>query len=161
MICFAGDYVLKKFAGIDILSYLNQTRQEDYVQNTIDVGQASDLIPAVTETVQNFPQLPAGMYSGSISGLLPDGDAPLTIISFPEINSLAFVIGVDGWSPNAVSYLERKKGTDGQAIVSKMRVASNGIVLDIEGQVDADQISGKFTNAISGASGTWKVNAVN
>ncbi len=109
----------------------------------------------------SFPDLPGGVYSGTITRLIANQILPLTIISFPETKTIAVMIGIEGWTPRIVS-LNSEKGSDANAAV---RVSSNGFILDfsaapLKATTLSNEISGSFRNVIAGDTGAWNVKPV-
>jgi hypothetical protein len=109
------------------------------------------------EAVISFPELPAGVYSGTISRLIANEVLPLTIISYPETKTLALMIGIEGWTPRAITLDTGASDT--------VRVSSNGFILDfsvapVQTTNIASEISGTFRNVVTGEIGGWKVKPV-
>ena len=46
-----------------------------------------------------FPLLPDGIYSGTITGIVPGQAVPLTLISTSKHDSLTVIVGIAGWTP--------------------------------------------------------------
>jgi serine/threonine protein kinase len=108
--------------------------------------------PQTASAADGFPRVSSGTYAGNIQGVLPGVISPLALISRPEHNELVVVIGIEGWSPATVSTL-----SDGDAPSSTVVVRSNGVVLSLTGTTSLDEITGTFSNAITGESGVWRV----
>jgi serine/threonine protein kinase len=102
-----------------------------------------------------FPRLGRGLYAGTISDVLPGSVNPLSLISMPARNSLVVVIGLPGWTPIEIPVPETKV-PGGETIA----VRSNGIILNITGELSGDTITGTFTNAVTGETGTWSAKLV-
>lgn len=102
-----------------------------------------------------FPNLPAGIYHGSISNLFPNTVLPLAIISWPEQNSVALIVGLEGFSPVIIDF-----DSEDIAKGSKLRMAANGFVIDLVGRPVGDKITGDWKNMVSQENGTWEVQAV-
>jgi hypothetical protein len=112
--------------------------------------------PAVPQGSTTFPVLPAGVYSGSITGFLPDKPVPLVFMSLPEEKKISVIIGIEGWSPSVAStesFLENGENFGSNTL----RIASNGFVLDFVGQPSQDAVIGTFKNSITGEQGEWQV----
>lgn len=151
LVAYAGKYILSKLANLSIFNTSRNTESSPSYSNTF--------IPSVNDPIESFPNLPAGMYTGSISGVTPSTSHPLTIISFPQNKSLAFIVGMEGWTPNVIS-LEKVEKQSNKDTLKKIRIASNGLVLDIVGEVQDGKIKGSFLNAISGENGKWSVTPI-
>ncbi len=104
-----------------------------------------------------FPSLPGGIYSGTIVGLYPDRRVTVSLISLPDAMTLAVVLGIDGWSPVTVS-VQSFAGLD--TTERPLRIASNGIVLDLKADVVQGELVGTIVNAITGDQGEWKAQPV-
>lgn len=102
-----------------------------------------------------FPHLPAGTYAGSIQGVLPGVTSPLALISRPEQNTVTVVIGIEGWTPSTVS-TEVEEGEASSTIV----VRSNSVLLNMKGITSPNEVSGTFSNSITGETGEWSVRKV-
>ena len=110
----------------------------------------------------SFPNLPAGVYSGSINRVIANEVLPLTIISFPEKKKLAIMIGIEGWTPKVVSIDD----SPGGEVKKTIHVASNGFIIDLSGANGGQgnkngELRGSFRNIISGESGQWRLSPVN
>jgi serine/threonine-protein kinase len=109
------------------------------------------LIPAAGQETGAFPLLAAGMYHGEIQGLYPNTSHSLTIISFPDAQKIAFIVGIEGWIPAVVSTEELKSG-------DTISVAANGFILKVSGQqLEEGEIVGFFKNASNDQQGDWRV----
>ena len=113
------------------------------------------------DSVLAFPELPGGVYSGTIAHLIAKEILPLTIISFPEFKTLAIMVGVEGWTPRPILI----ESPDSAVAPGTIRVASNGFILDFSaGPVTttniAGEITGSYKNVITGEAGVWKVKPV-
>ncbi|NLF24869.1 MAG: protein kinase [Deltaproteobacteria bacterium] len=136
---FAADFLLKAIS------------EKGLVQRAMEVsGLASESspIPPVDSQDFEFPSLPAGMYSGTVSDLIPGETLPLAIISMTEQNKLIFLVGLEGWNPAEVSLAESDDG--------KVRVRSNGLVLLLSARNQGGELVGEFTNLLSNSGGTWQ-----
>lgn len=102
-----------------------------------------------------FPHLAQGLYAGAISDLLPGTTSPLAFISMPSRKSVVVIIGVPGWAPVEVSLPETNTSKP-----NTITVRSNGLILNVTGELAGDSITGMFSNAITGESGSWSARAV-
>lgn len=112
-------------------------------------------IETTTAPVQNvepktlsFPNLPGGIFHGSIKGLLLDHALPLSLISMGPERGVIVVIGIQGWTPQLVP---------AQSGTSSLRVASNGMILDLNGQSSEAGVKGEIQNIVTGEKGSWSV----
>jgi len=148
MILMYGNIFLKKHLDIDI------------AQKIIDISfggaeETAPFIPQYGAETPAFPNMPPGVYSGTITGLIPGSTVPLSIMSFSEQGFMVFLPGVEGWSPTMVAL-----DTAAPDPSAPIRIASNGFVLDITGQVVDGEIVGYFKNSLSGDQGEWRVRPV-
>jgi len=97
----------------------------------------------------NFPKLEPGRYEGRVDGLIPGTTSPLAFIVPSDASSVITLVGIDGWSPVLGRY-------PGGAGLDKLRVSSNGFLIDFTGQVDGDSIVGFFHDLSTGAQGRWE-----
>ncbi len=111
-----------------------------------------DLIPKVTASELNFPNLPAGLYFGNIVNLIPGATLPLSVTSLPNQEELILSVGLNGWVPARISLTDLK--TPGN-----LMVRSNGYVLLLM-KAEGDKIEGSFENVISKEKGSWALTAV-
>jgi len=97
-----------------------------------------------------FQSLPEGRYVGALKGLLPDLVSPLLLVSNPQAHELVLILGVDGWIPAATAVVQE----DG-SFVDAPTFRSNGIILRFNGELSAGQITGTFTDMVTGETGVW------
>lgn len=126
----------------------------EVVSNPADAAE----LPVVKGEALAFPHLPQGMYVGTLKDLIPGHQTPLTIISLPGQSSLAFVVGLAGWTPQLTPL--PPPPTDPEAPLPALRIASNGIILEITGQVVDGALTGFFRNLVTGEEGQWNAAAV-
>ena len=60
------------------------------------------------------------------------------------------ILGVDGWVPAKASTLE-----DDGSFVDAPTFRSNGLILKLNGEMSSAQITGRFTDMITGETGVW------
>lgn len=111
--------------------------------------------PSLDPSTLGFPVIPGGLYSGGIEGVIPGVRSPLALISLPTKGEVAVIVGVDGWAPSLSSSLE-EGATENHTLV----VRSNGVILNLSGELSSDVITGTFVNTMTGESGTWSVKKV-
>lgn len=99
-----------------------------------------------------FPNIPGGLYSGGIEGVIPGVRSPIALISLPNESKVAVIIGVEGWAPSSSSTTD-----DGAVESHSLMVRSNGVILNLTGELSGDSIAGTFTNTMTGETGTWSV----
>jgi serine/threonine protein kinase len=97
-----------------------------------------------------FQSLPEGRYVGTLKGLLPEQLTPVLLISTPQTHELVLILGVDGWIPATTTVVEE----DG-SFVDAPTFRSNGIILRFNGELSAGQITGTFTDMVTGETGVW------
>ena len=151
LVLYAGYFILGKIFSLNIFS----SSESAQLQN-IEVESG---IPAVSEALTTFPQLPPGMYVGQIENLNAANKLPLILISLADVQKLVVIIGQEGWTPEVVS-TEAKDTDNGKEASSRIRVASNGIVMDLAGEIQNDTVIGTYLNAITGEEGQWQVTPV-
>lgn len=98
----------------------------------------------------SFPVIPGGLYAGGIDGIIPGVRSPLALISFPGKHEVAVIVGIEGWSPSVSSTLD-----SGSIEEHTLVVRSNGVVLNLTGELSSDSITGTFVNTMTGETGTW------
>jgi hypothetical protein len=106
-----------------------------------------------------FPHLARGLYAGTVSDIVPGAIHPISFISMPTRKSLVVVIGLPGWTPVEIPVPDSKtagKETSAETIT----IRSNGLILTITGELSGDAITGTFTNAVTGETGTWSAKLV-
>lgn len=94
--------------------------------------------------------LPEGQYSGAITGVIPNTSSPLLLMVNPNSHEMVLMLGVDGWVPAKASTLE----ADG-TFVEAPTFRSNGIILRLNGELSSSEITGTFTDMITGETGVW------
>jgi len=140
---FSIDFALKKFT------------QRGIAQRTLEMSGFSDdtaLIPKVTSFDFEFPSLPAGLYSGTITDLIPGETLPFAIIALAEQNRLVFLAGIEGWRPPAVTPADVDNG--------RVRLRTDGFVLLLSAHNVGGELIGEFSNLITNGTGTWQVKPV-
>lgn len=119
---------------------------------------ASGEVPPVAEPSQTrlqFPHLPQGLYAGSISNLLPKSTTPVAFISMPNRKSLVVIVGIPGWTPVEVALPEADA-----AKADTITLRSNGLIINVTGELAGESITGMFSNAVTGESGSWSARVV-
>ena len=99
--------------------------------------------------------LPAGTYAGSIQGVLPGTTSPLALIVRPEQNTVTVVVGIEGWTPATVSTEANSEDSTPMIVVR-----SNSVLLNMDGQLSNNEVSGTFSNAITGETGVWSAKKI-
>ena len=117
--------------------------------------QEQPIAPTSEETSADSPNsffqaLPEGQYVGALKGLLPDQVTPLLLVSTPETHELVLILGVDGWIPASSVVVQ-----DDGSFVDAPTFRSNGIILRFNGELSGGQITGTFTDMVTGESGVW------
>jgi len=111
---------------------------------------------SVAGSGEGFPLLAAGLYAGSIEGVVPGSKAPFALISLPKQGMVAVVLGIEGWTPVMVPVTPT---ADGPA--KTLVVRSNGAILNITAATNSDtMLEGTFSNAVTGTTGTWRVTKI-
>lgn len=166
----AGMALAMLVAGL--LGVFSGTPSDDSLQASADFVPP---IPPVASQDYTFPNLPAGMYVGSMSGLLPGKKIPLTIISIPRpalgeasaqqnspATELSVVLGIDGWVPAVASIRGGAPAAGGQSpSPSILRATANGYILELAAQTVYGELYGTFRNLVTGAHGEWRARPVN
>jgi hypothetical protein len=98
-----------------------------------------------------FPELSAGVYQGSISGFLGKNPIALSMVSMGAERGIIVFLGIPGWTPQIV---QPEGGTE------SIRVASNGMIVDLKGTVEGTSIRGTMSNLVTGEQGTWQAERV-
>jgi serine/threonine protein kinase len=131
----------------------NQVESPQETMSEAIAAPSSDepLIPEASTEKNQFPVLSAGMYHGEISGLYGNSIHSLTIISLPELQKMAFIIGIEGSIPAVIS-------TEGLNPGDSISVPANGFILKITGQqLEDGEVLGFFKNTINDTQGEWRV----
>ncbi len=133
--------------------------------NSFEEGGAAGLgmtmIPPVHSDNFSFPDLPTGMFVGTISGIYPGSVAPLTLVSFENSDELTFIIGIEGFSSVTIhprQILGNSKPTSGA--IKPIRLSSNGFLIQVTGQNVDGEIFGYFKNLLNGEEGEWHARPV-
>ena len=112
----------------------------------------ADFDASIDPSSLGFPVIPGGLYSGGIEGVIPGVRSPLALISIPKKGEVAVILGIDGWVPTVSSALE-----EGVPDSHTLVVRSNGVILNLTGELSGDAITGTFVNTMTGEAGTWSV----
>ena len=99
-----------------------------------------------------FPAIPQGIYAGEIADLLPGTSFNLTLVSLADQGVMGVIIGLPGFTP--AQFKLPAEGSD------KLRIVSNGMILDLSAVVKDGILSGTYKNIIEGTSGTWSARAI-
>lgn len=110
--------------------------------------QISEPSPSAVAKTLSFPDLASGIYHGKTRGILSGGELPLSLISLGAERGVIVVIGIEGWTPQLVVP---------QAGTSSLRVASNGMIIELNGNAGESDVSGEINNIVTGEKGTWSV----
>jgi len=117
-------------------------------------------IPAYEGEALSFPELPSGLYAGTITGLQPGNTSSFSIISLADSNELIVISGIEGWVPTVTNIDSSIYRGLNQEVTLPLRVSSSGFVLDFTGEVLDDEIIGFFRNIITGDTGEWRVRPI-
>lgn len=99
----------------------------------------------------SLAELPAGIYTGALRGLLPGGDIPMAIISRPADGGIVLALGIEGWVPTLA--LTSTDGTDGDTLTFR----SNGLILRFNRELSSAEITGTVVDVVTGDTGVWKI----
>lgn len=113
------------------------------VTSTLPVYDGEDL---------SFPNLPAGVYMGALSGLIPNSTVSVTAVSLQDRQQVALLLGLEGWTPTILNF--------GESAPSAVRVISNGMILEFSGQEDKGLIKGTYKNIVAGTQGNFVLKPV-
>ena len=149
---------IQESVGIQTEQTQEQTDQQVIETVEQNIAQSQEVNSQVTtiDTPQaiessSFPQLKAGLYHGLLRNFYPGVSVPITILSYAQRKELVFILGIPGWSPQAIS-------TEGTKVGDTLQVASNGMVFKFSAdQTDNDSLIGVFQNIITGIQGEWVV----
>ncbi len=136
-----------------ILGTVGGSWQTESARDALDPLAPAEEAPEAAERSLDeisFPVIPGGLYAGGIEGVIPGVRSPLAVISLPEKNEIAVIIGIEGWTPSVSSTLD-----DGSVESGSVVVRSNGVVLNLTGELSSDSITGTFINTMTGETGTW------
>lgn len=158
IIGLGGAYVAQNYFNVNLSSAVNaaMTSAINLVHDNNQPAGPSP-IPHYSKQPLTFPNLPSGMYTGTISGIISDAPIPLTLISFADQGKIAVIVGHAGWTPRVIT-IENPSEEDGAEQAERpLRFSSNGFVIDLNGKSEGETLSGTFKNAITGDHGEWQV----
>lgn len=147
---------LSALVTVGLLSVLSGSSAKRPVAKPAQVAsQESAPAPAIEETSADSPSsffqaLPEGRYVGAVKGLLPDQITPLLLVSNPQTHELVLILGVDGWIPASTSVVQ-----DDGSFVDAPTFRSNGVIVRLNGELSGGQITGTFTDMVTGETGVW------
>ncbi len=124
------------------------TQLDDYAEEAVDAAPGTKL-PNYNGEELSFPQLPQGIYAGTIVGLIPGKSHTLTIFSLTG-EQLVFVINIEGWTPRVISVAGRELSDN-----RPVRIAANGLIIDFSAQAFEGELIGRYTIVASGLEGEW------
>jgi serine/threonine protein kinase len=133
---------------------------EDTVVPPAVVAVAQEPIEKSSEKVEQvapvgFPRIPKGLFVGQMNGLPTSKKVPFALLSFPDQNALAVIIGIEGWTPVMVS--TNLTNDDPSETVT---VRSGGVIITLTGTLNGTTVQGTFRNSITGETGSWSVKQV-
>lgn len=140
-------YYFYPVLGINLSSDDPQEIQSETTEENLVVSGSP--IPEYHGNQLEFPNLPAGMYAGTITGLIPGREIPLSMIALPDQKQVAVIIGLEGWTPQVIETTPQTVG--------KLRLKSNGFVLDMTAENVDGELYGLFRDVVSGNQGEWKL----
>lgn len=144
---FLGNLFLVRTYNVGIAkSYLGGT--EDIIESPL---------PRYTGEQLSFPNLPSGVYKGSVKNLGGIGSVPFSIISIAEHKKIIILLGLDGWKPAVVAADETITADDGS---TELRLASSGMVFQMRGQAQGNIVQGTLIEVPTGNRGDWSVSPV-
>jgi hypothetical protein len=144
---FLGNLFLVRTYNVGIAkSYLGGT--EDSIESPLPRYAGGEL---------SFPNLPSGVYKGSVKNVLGNVDIPFSLISIAEHKKIIVVLGLDGWKPAVVATDETITTEDGS---TELRLASSGLVFQMRGQAQGNIVRGTLIEVPTGISGDWTVSPV-
>lgn len=145
LIIYTGNFLLDRIFGITIFG---SSSDEVIINEPLPT-----IIPLASPRIDAFPALREGTFYGRIYDIIPGQESPLVIISLPEQQALIVIVGVEGWTPTMVVLPADAAENPPPSI----RVTSNGIVLDLQGEVIEGEVHGEYTNAVNGTRGKWQL----
>jgi serine/threonine protein kinase len=151
LILFAGNYLLSKIFGIDLFTGNEEIQKIETTQVN------GNLIPAVSEEITSFPNLPEGMYQGTFENFLGLKEVSIFFISLPKQEKLIVILGLEGWTPDVLFIGQSTPETPSALKGNKLRVSSNGLVLDMVGEISEGSVVGKYLETVTGEQGSWHV----
>jgi serine/threonine protein kinase len=96
-------------------------------------------------------EMPEGIYTGVLQGIIPGRDVPLALISRPDGGGIVLALGLEGWVPTQALVSEEA----GQENTLTFR--SNGLILRFNQELSSAQITGTVMDVVTGETGTWRV----
>lgn len=116
-------------------------------ESKTSLDEITSSIPSYVGDELRFPNLPKGVFVGSASGIIPGKSTTLTIISFPEREEIAIILGIPGWIPTIISVNDESP--------SAIRISSNGLIFTMDGTPVGNTIEGTVENLVDGTSGKF------
>lgn len=102
-----------------------------------------------------FPVLPSGVYAGTINNFVPSSQLPFTLVSLNHGSKLAIIIGMEGFTPVVVEFTDEQKKLRLENPQIPISIASNGVIVKLNGQSVEGELTGNFENVITGDQGQW------
>jgi serine/threonine protein kinase len=134
----------------DASTDLNVPSSNTTSKASLDIKKSA-VVPAYDGQALSFPNLPGGIYSGVITGVIGNTPVPMTVMSADKNNKLIFMIGLDGLNPAVVNLTDENRNN------KTLKLVQNGLILEITGDIDNDAISGTVKNIGTGSIGSFKL----
>lgn len=118
---------------------------------TADKEIVSQLVPdpsSLDIPLSSFPNLPSGLYGGSLEGLVPGHETSMAIVSRQDLGKLYIILGIPGWAPVSVPIPTDKEATS-------LRMTSGTFIIDLKGEAVNGELVGAFRELITGIEGEW------
>ena len=119
-----------------------------YSTDLADASGSGKLVPSYKGEALTFPQLPTGVYTGAITGVIGTSPVPLTVLSFANRGKIAIIVGADGFNPAVVDVANASE---------KFKVVANGYIIEFTGKAQEGLVEGTVKNLVTGTNGAFKI----
>jgi serine/threonine protein kinase len=99
----------------------------------------------------SLTQMPEGIYTGVLKGILPGDAVPLALISRPDGEGIVLALGLEGWVPTLALTSEDADQEN------TLTFRANGLILRFNRELSSAQITGTVIDVVTGETGTWQV----
>lgn len=149
---FAIGAIAALYVSMRVLSALLGGSSGEDSQNVVASISQSPL-PQYDGSKLNFPHLPSGVFSGTISGIHPTRAVPFSILSDANVSMMTILLGLEGWTPVTVqlSKLSEKELPNDHTI----RISGNGFIFKLSADSFGDKVTGTAENLVTKEKGVW------
>src|SRR5690606_21020343 len=128
--------VISLFIADDLMRRWTNKGLAQRAMEITGLTEEAELLPRIMSGPLAFPDVPPGLYAGSITNFIKGVDLPFSLVRVNDSDEITFVIGISGWTPVRIKIEDAAEGS--------IRIRSNGFVLSFSGVANGDHLEGTF-----------------